>query len=265
MIIGLMGNMGVGKDTFADRLVQKHDFVKVALADPLKRICKEVYDFSDEQLWGPSSERNKPDPRYLHRKKGSNGHEDMRAFVNKETGKVDFTGTVYAGLEDCVEYPEYKGHKLANLPSPPRDEYLTPRMALQLLGTEWGRHCYQNTWTSYALRAASLILDEGYDYDQKMGPHSQAFDSSFYNYAGVVIPDVRFRNEVDAIIEKGGIVIRLVREWGEVKLHGIQGHASETEQASVPDELVTRFQIPEGIGPYHEAIDTFAERILEQA
>lgn len=64
MIISLTGNMGVGKDTMADYLVSDYGFVKVSMADPFKRIAKDVYQFSDEELWGPSAERNKPDTRY---------------------------------------------------------------------------------------------------------------------------------------------------------------------------------------------------------
>jgi len=64
MIISLTGNMGVGKDTMADYLVSQYGFVKISMADPFKRIAKDVYEFSDEQLWGPSSARNQPDTRY---------------------------------------------------------------------------------------------------------------------------------------------------------------------------------------------------------
>lgn len=64
MIISLTGTMGVGKDTMADYMVAKHGFVKLSMADPFKRIAKEVYEFSDEQLWGPSSSRNQEDTRY---------------------------------------------------------------------------------------------------------------------------------------------------------------------------------------------------------
>lgn len=64
MLIGLSGLAGVGKDTAADILVRDHSFTKVSLADPLKSICKEVFDFSYESLWGSSAERNVPDLRY---------------------------------------------------------------------------------------------------------------------------------------------------------------------------------------------------------
>lgn len=64
MIISLTGNMGVGKDTMADYMVLQYGFVKISMADPFKRIAKEIYEFSDEQLWGPSSARNMDDTRY---------------------------------------------------------------------------------------------------------------------------------------------------------------------------------------------------------
>ena len=74
MIIGVTGQCidslgnkraaGAGKDVIAKHLVDKYNFTSVAWADPLKRFCKEVYDFSDEQLWGESDARTQPDKRY---------------------------------------------------------------------------------------------------------------------------------------------------------------------------------------------------------
>ena len=63
MIIGLIGLAGSGKDTAADFLVDK-GFVKMAWADPIKRFAMEIFDFSEEQLWGPSEKRSEPDKRY---------------------------------------------------------------------------------------------------------------------------------------------------------------------------------------------------------
>lgn len=67
MIIALLGNAGSGKDAAAERIalaLPEGYTAKIALADPLKRFCKEVFDFSDEQLYGPSELRNAPDPRF---------------------------------------------------------------------------------------------------------------------------------------------------------------------------------------------------------
>jgi hypothetical protein len=63
MNICLVGKAGVGKDTVADYFVQK-DFIKIALADDLKRLAKQIYGFSNDQLWGPSELRNAPDIRF---------------------------------------------------------------------------------------------------------------------------------------------------------------------------------------------------------
>ncbi len=70
MLISLTGNTGVGKDTMADYMMARYGFVKISMADPFKRIAKEVYDFSDEQLWGPAEARNQEDKRY-HRPDGT--------------------------------------------------------------------------------------------------------------------------------------------------------------------------------------------------
>lgn len=127
IVIGVTGKAGSGKDTVADILVKRHGFKKIGLADPMKEICQSLFGFSEQQLWGPSAEREKPDPRW-------------------------------GGL--------------------------TPRHALQQLGTEWGRAMHEDVWVRFALDRARLAFPRG--------------------YRGVVISDVRFENEARAIIEKGG-------------------------------------------------------------
>lgn len=56
MIILLCGKKRVGKDTVADYLCVKYGFVKYSFADPMKRACKEIFMFTDEQLWGKKKE-----------------------------------------------------------------------------------------------------------------------------------------------------------------------------------------------------------------
>jgi len=57
MIVGLCGAAGAGKDTVAQVLVEQYGFVKVALADPLKRMVRQTWPFTCEQLWGASERR----------------------------------------------------------------------------------------------------------------------------------------------------------------------------------------------------------------
>ncbi len=51
LIIGLTGKTHSGKDTIADYLVNNYRFIKIAFADSLKLACKEVFGFSNNQLY----------------------------------------------------------------------------------------------------------------------------------------------------------------------------------------------------------------------
>lgn len=64
MIIGIAGLAGSGKSTVAALLSAQYGFSVRNFADPLKNICKDLFQFSDDQLWGPSQSRNAPDARY---------------------------------------------------------------------------------------------------------------------------------------------------------------------------------------------------------
>jgi len=85
---------------------------------------------------------------------------------------------------------------------------VTPRSMMQTLGTEWGRAMvHPELWLRSLLRRIE-------------------------NHNGAVISDVRFPNEAAAILERGGIVLRLSRPG-----FGYTGeHASE---APLPDDLVS--------------------------
>ena len=71
-IIGISGFAGSGKDTVADMMVNQHPHsysqsgvIKISLADPIKRFARDVWGFTDDQLWGSSEHRNAPDKRYM--------------------------------------------------------------------------------------------------------------------------------------------------------------------------------------------------------
>lgn len=146
-LIGLTGRAGSGKDTIADILVSRHGFKKIALADPMKRFCREIFGFTDEQLWGPSEKRNEPDPRW---------------------------------------------------------DGLTPRKALQMLGTEWGRAMHPDVWVRRLIVEWSRLGDS------------------------VVVPDVRFQNELEAIRAAGGHVVRVTGHVVSALEGGVPGHVSES-------------------------------------
>lgn len=80
----------------------------------------------------------------------------------------------------------------------------TPRYAMQTLGTEWGRDLiHKNLWVNSTLRRAAM------------------FDKA-------VITDARFQNEVQAIHDAGGVIIRVTRPGVSA-----DSHISEQETASL--------------------------------
>lgn len=223
MIIGITGYAGSGKDTVADILVRDHGFVKVAFADPLKRICKDLFAFTDAQLWGSSSKRNEPDLRYPR----------------------EHSTEVYHG-QFCI----CCGADLWG--GTPAVCFLTPRHALQQLGTEWARSCYEDVWVEYALKVAAFLLCGAQQtafppniptYYPQLGKmwlsacaektfHPSGYGQRFWAHdrapwrkaaRGVVISDVRFPNEVAALRAKGA------RIWRTTHGDGLVGAPSRHE------------------------------------
>jgi hypothetical protein len=207
-LIGICGKAGSGKDTIADILVRDHGLAKIALADPLKRIALDVFAFTFEQLWGPSAMRNAPDMRYPR------PHGPW-----SNNGKCLCCGS--ERVSQC---------------------YLTPRFALQQLGTEWGRNCYPNVWVDYALRVADQLLfhlkdgrthdydkHRHYNYHPRVGLFPRAGNDEEAAHGnrieGVVISDVRFPNEVEALHGKSALIWKATHGAG---LTGAAGdHVSE--------------------------------------
>jgi len=222
MIVGIVGrtvdghnhmcSLGTGKDTVADALAESHNFTKVALADPMKRFCMEVYNFSWDQLWGPSSSRNAVDERYPREKHDYQG------------GKCACCGAFYY---------EERGWNVDQC-------YLTPRYALQQLGTEWGRNCFNDTWVRYGMKVADKLLrafhypktHDWYSYVPAVGiiegNMAYCYDVPRPDEVqGVVFSDVRFENEVEYIKKEGGKVLLVYRKVDELPAGVNIDHQSE--------------------------------------
>lgn len=205
MIVGISGLANSGKDTVADILVQERSFLKISLADPLKRIVRDVYDFSVDQLWGPSGNRNAPDLRYQR--------EHSLTQVN--------------GIHMCACCSQKFDLDMDDMC------YLTPRYALQKIGTECGRHLYKNTWVDLCLRTANQVIKHGAFYTQQEGLRRR--QDGDQQVKGVVIPDMRFWNEIEAIDAADGRTVRVSRQSAGLK--GSAGlHSSEQEQLDIPEE-----------------------------
>ena len=93
----------------------------------------------------------------------------------------------------------------------------SPRQMLQSMGTEWGRGMvHDEIWIRIAMEQASQHLTVG---------------------RSVVIADVRFDNEAQAIIDAGGEVWKVTRPGWRCLADEAAAHQSE---AGVSDHLITR-------------------------
>lgn len=132
MIIGFAGKKGSGKDTLGNYLIEKYKFERYAFGDPVKEVCRILFGFNDQQLYGDKKE------------------------------EMDIS----LGIK--------------------------PREAFQKIGTNFGRKIFHELFPG-------ILIPEG-----------QIWINIFKNncnHRNVVLTDVRFQNEADAIKELGGFII----------------------------------------------------------
>ena len=125
-----------------------------------------------------------------------------------------FCGEVFGFSNEELYGPSEARERYSQVFTRPDGQPLTPRFALQTLGTEWGRNCDPDVWAKAGIARASWL--EGNRIEcPAMGP--------------VVITDLRFVNEARLVREAGGEVWRIRRPgaWQTLKLE--QMHPSERE------------------------------------
>lgn len=273
LILGLCGHAGTGKDTAADYICEQYGFVKLGWADELKRFCRRIFGFRTDQLWGPSELRGVPDERFrtaaawdeVFTEIGTFGPEWAKSLVPSVRA-----GAAVIALCKWVSDLRFKYGPCGELTN--RGYFIfSPRIALQTLGTEWGRAVEPDMWVRKAIRDAQLLIrpdkvwgcgENRYWYDAKHRGVSKTLKD--YHYAGVVISDCRFTNEVMAISEAGGQVVRLLRGVGPSVAAGVEHHASEDEQDSIDNSKFAQvIEVAEGIPAFQKQIDALMWRIQE--
>lgn len=178
MIIGICGKAGSGKDTVANYLVNRYSYIKICLADPLKRYVKTVFGLDSNILFGSSEERNRI----------------FKFDKNKVKEKIY---ELNSNMFDADKIIEVWGEHLEK-------EEGSARVFLQLLGTEYGRNKNENMWIDYFLNVAEIVQKNWkYDYSQEKGLVESGRRKNLRMYRNIVVSDVRFENEVKKIKEKG--------------------------------------------------------------
>lgn len=147
-LLGLMGKKRTGKDTFANVLVEKHGFTRVALADPLREAALAL------------------DP---------------------------IVGTFPLNIEGLVRERQWRlSDVIGELGWEKAKDYVPEvRRTLQRLGTESIRALDDEFWIRTAFKRIDDLREAG---------------------TPVVVTDVRYPNEADAIRDAGGYLARIVRD-----------------------------------------------------
>jgi hypothetical protein len=214
-ILLLCGDSGCGKDSAADLLVRDHNAVKIAQADPIKRIAKSLFGFSNEQLWGPSELRNAVDKRL------------ESGFIFKDISDAKLDNLPFSDrLRDCIN----SWYATENYKP-------TPRFFLQAIGA-LGREHDLDIWADDAKMVADSVLSGYYDYSPEDGLTAR---QSYKSVSYAVISDGRYANEILKIRKSNGMAIKLVRNENSssTATSGIANHSSEIDLGAIPRHFYT--------------------------
>ena len=180
----LCGVSRSGKSTLGDSLNARFGYQVSAFAEPLKQAAKVIFGFDEEHLYGPSETREVPYPRFK------------------------FSGHCFECHEECINLGSAGWYCPTCCAKYPR--HITPRLALQTLGTAWGRRLCPDIWAEACF--AAMRPDRAY-----------------------VVTDCRFSNERVAGRDHGGCVVLLQR--GLEESHSPHPSEKEVRDAAAIPEL----------------------------
>lgn len=234
-IVMLCGPAGSGKDTTA-KLIQKFvpNTVLIAQAAPLKDLGRDLFTFTEDQLYGPSECRNAPDPRFSN--KGVWTEMRYSKSIDKWLD-TNFGGFNRKTVRDNFNMWFDRLQQDTQLSGVD----LTPRYMLQTLGTEFGRVISPDVWANIAMQKGREKL-----YTEKADL--------------VVITDGRFRNEVLNAKQNNAMVVLVTSPETTEVTGGVKGHASEAQLKGIPqfwyDYVIVNMK-QFGLTYYEREIETF--------
>lgn len=206
--IVLFGVKGSGKDTVGAMLRERYGFVTDSFADPLKRMAKIAFPaFTDEDLWGPSENRERQYKQYPMGDRCLKCNEYLYPPLGDTSPDSDLECT-----RCFIVYPRY----------------VNPRIALQMLGTEWGRRLYEDVWIDnvFARVEAARQITHPLKIDRVH------YATPGYDYRPYVITDGRYPNEQARSAKLGATTVLLLRKLEE----STSTHSSESSLKTIPRE-----------------------------
>jgi len=261
MIIGISGKMGSGKDTVAKMLQHlkakdnnsffnsnfknwKDDYLSTIsglqikkFSDNLKECVAIILGCTREQL---------EDRDFKNRKLG----EEWNKYViySESVAKLhpSLEGYMYSEFVSYSECKEYLDNKIISVfpDAIIKKQELTVRRFMQLLGSECGRDIiHPSIWVNSLMKEYLPIgtyeYSENYIINYPNKKHKEDI------YPTWIITDARLENEIDAIKNRGGYMIKVVRNSIEENSNckglsesekAILQHRSETDLDKIPNE-----------------------------
>jgi hypothetical protein len=219
-VIAIFGKSRSGKNTIGDMIAaSRKGTVQIAFADKLKQICAELFGLSHEDM---NTDEGKARPTKLAcptcpvcRSIDTEISSPTLAFSSfYDQPVINHKGPRQAICKACgaVGAPESFGG------------FWTPRTIMQFVATEGVRRVDPQAWARHAMKVAASHL-EG------RAPGC----TSDHRPSLVAITDGRFRSELAAVREAGGVAWRVRRPETDDRAVGLTGHASETEIDGIPD------------------------------
>lgn len=202
-VIGFAGTRGSGKDTAASMVEEllepnndhalgpEHPLItyRLSFARPLKEFVQAVFDMTDDQVWGDKKEEL--DLRYPR-------DEAIQWLKGKQRAILERFCKRYGLVVSPGEMDFFLAEMAADGAFGPA--VLTPRHAQQTLGTEWGRAMYPKVWTN-------LLRTQVRKFQERVPD------------AVILVTDVRFPNEVEAVRAEGGVIWRINRRGRRPEAH----------------------------------------------
>lgn len=184
MIIGITGLKRSGKDTAGDFLQDVHGFERISFAGPLKRVCVQFLNCA-----GIEEDQREEEREFLI----------LHKNLSKAAGELGIHPSLFYEFQE--RFFDVFSPYLIVMDDTYSKYNVSYRKILQLFGTDVCRYFKDYLWIEMAEKKMQDCIDLG---------------------KNVVITDVRFDNEAEAIKSLGGKVLRVVRDGCKE-----DGHSSE--------------------------------------
>ena len=138
---------------------------------------------------------------------------------------------------------------------------ISPRKFMQLVGSEMFRtHISQDVWVKHMF---DIGIPRWVNNVKNCSVYAIDKACAAKPLYACMIGDVRFRNEADAIRERGGLIVRINRPGVEDVCNGVQNHVSEKEFDLIHSDITIINDFPDVQSFRNNARLTVSDRILK--